>query len=333
MSYFERLPWHAYPWELLQRAKQKNHLPHALLFLGVPGLGRKNLSVAFAHSVLCQNSNLQGDPCADCQNCHLIRAHSHPDLILIEPEEKGLVIKVDQIREIVYEVNTTPLVGHARIIIINPAHAMNSAAANALLKTLEEPPPHTMIILITDLSQRMPATILSRCQKITFPKPDQTSALDWLLLQHPTVNSSDLLVLLHFSQQAPLLVRDWLKEGTLLPLRKKLYDGLMALSQKTINPLQLAAQCEGEDLILILKCLLYWLQDLLRCQLTDYSASLINTDYVDQYKKLKVGLKRILRYLTVVEERFIKITFLQNLNRQLLLEEVLIGWTECYDVS
>lgn len=151
-------PWQQKEWELL--LKNKHRLPHALLFTGNEGVGKKQFALTFASLLLCKQPN-DAQPCGNCHACHLLKANSHPDLILIEPETN--IIKIDQIRDAISLANETAQQGGYKIFIINPANAMNINAANALLKILEEPAPSTLFILISTLNSRLPATISSRC--------------------------------------------------------------------------------------------------------------------------------------------------------------------------
>lgn len=326
MNYSNRLPWTERPWQILMEAKEKNRLPHALLFVGLPGLGKSVLAHQFAHALLCKAA---GDPCGQCQACHLIRANSHPDLMIIRPEEAGQMIKIDQIRELIPIVNTTPLLGHARIIVIEHAEALNMAAANALLKTLEEPTPNTLLMLISDLNLNLPATIISRCQKIFFKKPERLDALEWLKLQEPTQNPTNRELALNLSQGAPLRALDMLQSDT-LSLRQILCEGLGALSQKKADPIALAKICVEYDLQSVLQLLLSWVYDLLRFKLTNGRATLMHFDCAALFSALNIAPYSLLCYIDIVEERFRKIIHLQNLNRQLLLEELLIRWAHCY---
>ncbi len=225
-------PWQIYStqWQLLWQCHKNNRLPHALLFVGQSGIGKKLFAHALASSILCSKPNEHGKPCDECHACHLVRAQSHPDIMIIEPEQPGQAIKIDQIREVVHFVNETAMQGGYRVIIINPATAMNINAANALLKTLEEPTAKTVLILLSDQSLRLPATILSRCQKIIFQKPTKE-----------------------------------LSEDT--KLRDELSQHLDALSQNKMDPLQLAVHWQEIDLILFFNLFLNWLKDVLRAKL------------------------------------------------------------------
>jgi DNA polymerase-3 subunit delta' len=179
----EIFPWQAIQWQQLVRARQQEKLAHALLFSGLDGIGKNKFARAFAHLLLCTKPSELGVWCGECHSCHMVAAGTHPDLVLIEVEEKAKNISVDQIRALIKNVNETTLTGGYRVVIIHPATAMNVNAANALLKTLEEPAAKTCIILVAEEGVRMPATIISRCQKVLFTKPEYQQALTWLKQQ------------------------------------------------------------------------------------------------------------------------------------------------------
>src|SRR6185312_1535313 len=141
------LPWQTPIWQSLLQRQARHCLPHALVFSGVDGMGKKEFARFFASYLLCMTPTTMG-PCGQCRSCHLQQAQSHPDLLWVEPEENSQIIKIDQVREVVDFVNGTAMLGGYRVIVISPASAMNMYAANALLKTLEEPTANTLFMLI-----------------------------------------------------------------------------------------------------------------------------------------------------------------------------------------
>jgi DNA polymerase-3 subunit delta' len=321
-------PWQKTPWmQLLQLRKQKR-LPHALLFVGVDGIGKRQFAHAFANLLLCTLPSDGGVRCEICRGCQLVNANSHPDLLLVEPEETGKTINVDQIREVMHYVNETTLQGGFKIIIINPATAMNVNAANALLKTLEEPAPNTLLILISNQSLRLPATIISRCQKMIFHKPSHADAIAWLRtrLQDDKI---DPQLLLKLANDAPLRALS-LIENDLLSLRKDVYLNLPSLSTGHADPLLLAVKWQEEDHLCVVDLLLSWLTDLLRYKMTEDPKSLTNSDYHIEIAKVSVRLLKnnLLAYIEHIQQTRSSLLMAINLNKQLLLEDLLIRWTE-----
>ncbi len=323
-------PWQTKQWNLLWDAKKNNRLPHALLFAGAVGLGKMHFAEAFSAAVLCEQSVLQNKACGVCHTCGLVRAKSHPDLIRVMPEQAGQMIKIDQIRGVVNTSNETAMQGGYKIIIINPAQAMNQYAANALLKTLEEATPKTLFILISEQNLRLPLTIKSRCQKIIFQKPERQIALSWLQSQAVS-GDVDWGLVLNMAEGAPLQALALVEKGT-MTLRQAIYSGLSDLSHGKADPLQLAAKWQEHDVVMVFNLLLYWARDLLRLQLTDQQAVLVNDDYRAVFSSLiqRLSQQNLIHFVELAQERYKQILNLQNLNRQLLLEELLIHWTNYY---
>lgn len=319
-------PWQNIQWQQLHLVRGQSHLSHAYLFSGISGIGKKHFAEIFAHSLLCKTPTADGYSCNQCQSCHLIQANAHPDLLIIEPEEPGQMIKIDVIRSLVEWVSETALLGGHRVIIVNPAHAMNSNAANALLKTLEEPAKNTLFILISDQASRLPATIRSRCQKIYFEKPDQATALQFL--KTTTLESDQAKLLLSLADGAPLKALD-IAENKLLDLRQQLFQGLCDISQRKQDPLKLASGLQESDLLALLNLLQSWIKDLLRIKLTNGQSELIHFDYCEKYTAItqNITATSLITYLDHLQRSYEKILGSLNLNRLLVLEELFIRWS------
>lgn len=188
MSSFHEIIGHTRAIEILQSHLRRNEIPHALLFMGEEGIGKRTVARTFAQALLCQNrpAEVGGDskawiePCGGCLPCRKITDNNHPDFSAIEPE--GAFIKIDPIREAQKRILFKPIEGPRKIILIDPADKMNAAAANALLKTLEEPPPYCLLMLVSSKPYSLPETILSRCQKIPF-HPLSLSQIENLLME------------------------------------------------------------------------------------------------------------------------------------------------------
>ena len=185
-------PWPALlPWQVdfarVQLAGRATW-PHAMLLDGPRGMGKRALAMNLARSLLCEQPPSNGLACGACPGCVYVAAGQHPDLRMVEPfvvEDDGTIkvldaIPVDAIRSLTRWAQVTSHRGRAKVAVIVPAEAMNAAAANALLKTLEEPPPETFLMLITHQPGRLPATIRSRCRRVAAPRVDAPSAQAWL---------------------------------------------------------------------------------------------------------------------------------------------------------
>ncbi len=152
---------------ILRAFLTKADIPQSLLFEGEAGLGKRKAAEIFASAVLCQ-SDAPGriEACGHCLACQKMRGQNHPDFSVLVPD--GNAIKIDQIRKMQEALIYKPVDGRKKIVIIDPAEKMNAAAANALLKTLEEPPPYVMLILVSGRSGMLLPTLRSRCQKLGF---------------------------------------------------------------------------------------------------------------------------------------------------------------------
>ena len=191
-----------YPWQkndLVRLIELRKRPPHAVLFKGAKGIGKFDLAMNFAQSLLCQHPDEADFACGKCPSCHWFEQESHPDFRLLQPEALSLVgeetesgkkpskqISVDQVRILADFVGMSAHQGGRRVVVIHPAEAMNTNAANALLKNLEEPPQGMLFILVSHKPQQLLPTILSRCSSFALPAPDAPSAARWLKEQGVT---------------------------------------------------------------------------------------------------------------------------------------------------
>ena len=235
--------------------KAKARLPHALLFSGMAGLGKLAMAKRYAQILLCHNPGEV--PCGQCAGCCLNEAGHHPDYQVITLEEKATAIKVDQIRGMLPFLQQTPQQGHFRIVIIHPAERLNMAAANSLLKVLEEPGKQTVLFLVTSHLMLLPATLRSRCVCVPFLVPERAQVLSWLVNQCPEYTRQAHADYLAQADGAPLTALALAEEtGEKLDLAAWLL-GLNAVFTGTLSPVALAKTWEGHDLD---QLLLPWLR-------------------------------------------------------------------------
>jgi len=197
-------PWQQTAWTQLQAMRAR--MPHAILFHGPAGIGKSGFIEAFAQSLLCENVQPDGQACGSCASCGWFLQHNHPDYRRVRPEaledepaaegEEGgedkkakstkapsKEIKIEQIRSLADFMNISTHRQGLRVVVLYPAEALNMPASNALLKTLEEPPPGTVFLLASNGLDRLLPTILSRCRKFALPMPEHAAALAWLSAQ------------------------------------------------------------------------------------------------------------------------------------------------------
>jgi len=202
-----------FPWQGPATAEclaRRARWPHAVLVAGPAGIGKRMLADWLARTLLCEKPSANGAPCGECPSCRYARAGQHPDLRIVEPvdddEENPKPVEwivVDRIRALVRWSGLTSHRGGAKVALIDPAERMNPAAANALLKTLEEPQPDTYFLLVSHQPGRLPATIASRCQRLAVPVPGREQARAWLASQ----GFADAGRLLDQAGGAPLVAR------------------------------------------------------------------------------------------------------------------------------
>ncbi len=269
-------PWHQSVWQTLVTARLSDRLPHALLFYGEAGCGNENFVETLAQDFLCLQPDKQSNACGHCRSCQTFMGGAHPDFARIEVAEDKQAIVVDQIRELVYFLGLSRSFSPLRVGLIRQAERMNVNAANSLLKSLEEPLPNTLILLLTQQISKLLPTIRSRCQLIRLPIPTENESLHWLQ-QHPLQN--DPQELLRFASNKPLLAIELDSTNQLLHQREWL-DQLAQLLQGKKSIVELSTYWEKHD----------------REQLLDWQLSFINTlfkveysYYSDKYNDYKKG--------------------------------------------
>lgn len=237
------LPWQDALWARLQGQREAGQLPHALLLAGPAGVGKRRFATALGAGLLCLTP-VNGVACRNCRACALLAAGTHPDWNWLAPEEKGKAIKIDVVRDLVNAMAQTAQQGGRKLAVLEPAEAMNRNAANALLKTLEEPSGAAVLLLISDSPARLLPTIRSRCQRLDFPLPPMAQTRAWLT---PLAGSEARLEqALTESGQRPLLARALL-EADGLEKRQALDTELGRFLAGELSPLALAERWQEVD--------------------------------------------------------------------------------------
>ena len=179
---WENLIGHAATADYLRKNISEQKFPHAVIFSGAEGIGKRFAAEICAAALLCEHAK-DGLPCGVCESCRLVAAKTHPDFYVVEPEESKTArnIKIGQIREMQNEASLRPINSERRVVIIDGAELMNNAAANCLLKTIEEPPSQTIFILLTANRSSLLMTIRSRCRSINFDKIPAEKIYDALI--------------------------------------------------------------------------------------------------------------------------------------------------------
>ena len=316
--------WQTSNWQNLTTSQQNKRLAHGLLFHGVKGIGKNAFALDFAHWLICEQP-LADKACGKCKACQLIQAESHPDFLTLYPEEEGKAIKVDQVRELINKIALTSYGQRSRVIIISPADALNVNASNSLLKTLEEPPANTVLILISDKPSKLTATIRSRTQMIRFDLPSTEQSLQWLK-QHDVDNAE---LVLKLSAGAPLSALT-MAEDEALHIRDKLFNNWQELANGHADALESATMWikDGFKIIenLPLNWVSSWIMDMIRSHQGGHIESMVNVDYAQTLQNLagQVDLKSIYGLLDRLNDT-IRLTG-TSANQQTLVEGLLLHW-------
>lgn len=209
-------PWFEPLFQQLDNSFAKQHGHHALLFKSDSGLGSEQLLLAIAQGLLClEKSGLQ--VCGHCQNCRLFESGNHPDFHRLQLQE-GKNIGIDQVRELIGNLQQYARQDGNKVVYLPTVELLSEAAANALLKTLEEPTERTYFLLLADLVAPLMPTIYSRCQVWTLTAPAEEQAKAWLQQQIKT-DEQDLDTALRVNYNRPLAALNALQKNW-LPLRK-----------------------------------------------------------------------------------------------------------------
>lgn len=331
-------PWQAEIWRQLVAARAQ--LPHALLFQGRKGVGKLDFARALAQGLLCEAPLPSGEGCGRCLACGWLAQGNHPDFRSVEPEaladsdEEGEAkskgkkpsheIKIAQVRELAGLVNLSTHRNGMRVILIHPAEAMNVSAANALLKTLEEPPPNTLIILISHQAQRLLPTVRSRCMKIDFPVPPQAQSLDWLSQQ----GVNEPAALLAQAGNAPLAALDLAADES----REVRRDFLAQLAQpRTLDPIGLAEKSEKQDLTRMVRWLQQWMYDLIGCRLGGQIR--YQPDFAAEIRALAPRLRLTAALAYQKDLLATQKNVHHPLNAQLLMEQLLLSYMQSINLT
>lgn len=240
-------PWLIPDWHALSQTAQAGRLGHAWLLLGDPGLGKEQLAERLARLHLCQQPD-RGEPCGQCHSCQLFDKGHHPDLSTVTVDSK--TIGVEAIREICARLQNSAQLGRGKVVIIPDAERMTESAANALLKTLEEPAGDSLLLLIASQVSRLLPTILSRCHKHVCQLPTEGETVRWLAEQ----GHQATLAQVRICQGAPLRVLRYIEEQQ-DGKRRELLESFVSLSLTPTRATHVCSQLADETQVR-----LHWLQ-------------------------------------------------------------------------
>jgi len=329
---FSDIIGHDRPKAVLKAALRHDRVAHAYLFHGEPGIGKRLTAFRFAQAINCDSPDAVNaqDACGRCRSCQQIESRTHPDFILIVPdqEQANPQIKIEEVRALEEQIIYRPLVGQRRVVIIDDADRLTLGAANALLKTLEEPPGYTVLILVTSRPHMLPVTIRSRCQSLRFAAPAQ-SRVEADLAAKRSLSRSDARFLATVTQNR---LGEAL-EADLASIREKQRDFATVTArsalQSVANVLATAEALHREERSAeALEWIARWVRDLILVRVGADHASLVNLDRVQELEETarQLQVEQLLPLIDDIET--LQRAANRNLNLQLALESVLLRLRE-----
>ena len=313
-------PWQIEQWQQLIGRAQSGRLPHGLLLVGEEGVGKLNFAALLVDYLLC---NKQGKfACGACKSCLLRKAGSHPDLKVIELEDKKKSIGVGQIRELDDFLAKQSQIGGSRCVLINTVEDLTGAAANALLKGLEEPGGNAFLVLVTHRPGALLATIKSRCQMIKFATPSAELAEAWL----ESKVSISAKKLLFIADGAPIKALEaagwkWLNE------RESMAKQLLALRLGRGDPLKIATKWQELPINEVFAWLQHWLLDWLKLS---QGLATDNSDLESIFSSIVKNIERnsLFEFDEILMSKRLLLAHEGNPNILLMLEALLVEWSQ-----
>ena len=318
------LPWHEGAWRRLVAQMASGRTPHAMLVTGLPGIGKDRFAERLAMRLLCERPRDDGDACRTCRGCVQFAAGTHPDYHRVTLREEKKQIVIDQVRDgLVDELQLTSQRGGPKVASITPADALNRSAANALLKTLEEPSGQGVLILVSAHPARLPATIRSRCQRIALAPPARADAEAWLR----TRRVREPALLLGLAGGAPLAAQA-LEDSALMPARPRLLQGLLALVNGQGDVPGVANAWSALPVAVAADWLQTVVHDLIRIRQLGPAAELVNADLRADLQSAAHRLDWRSMHRHLDEVRRLRAIADTPVVAQLQWEGVLIAWAE-----
>ncbi len=316
---------HAWAVRLLKQYAAGHEPKNAYLITGPTGVGRRTLALRFTQALNCPTPTAPGEPCRTCQTCRQIEAMLHPDLSIIQADRLGGVIRVDQIRELLRSLSLTPYAAPFRVAILIRFEEANPNAANALLKTLEEPSPRVVLILTAESSERLMPTIVSRCEVIRLV-PVSADTIYQGLVSGWAVPEDQARLLAHICDGSPGLALRAHQDPSLLERRKKwLEDQSYLLSASYFDRFDYAerlAKDKEKARATLATWLSFWRDVMLAVGSADHTPT--NLDWKPEIERLssRLGLNEAKRLVQSTQKAIERID--RNINPRLVLEVYLL---------
>ncbi len=324
---FSQIVGHSKQVETLRLALAHGRLHHAYLFVGAAGLGKKTIGLSLAKAIHC--SVASGDFCGECADCVRIQDGNHPDVRLIEPLAGKKEISIQQIRELEKELNLRSFSGNKKIVILDPATLMNLSAQNALLKTLEEPPNDSLLILIAASVGELLPTLRSRCLRVSFAPLTLDQVAAFLVSQKKTpVEEAKLLAAMSKGSLEAVAAVD---SQELLARRHRWIVLLLRVASgdyRTGAETAEALAGNKEESLRFLEWAESWYRDLLVYTVTQNRQDVVNVDMIPQVEQLAATVELEHLLARIAEAKGAVVAMQRNLNRRMVLENLLLNAAE-----
>jgi len=300
---------------------------HAYLITGPQGVGRRTLALRFAQGLNCLKPPTPGQPCRKCSACKRLEVMQHPDLMLVATEHEGEVLRIDQVRELQHSLSLAPYEARYRVALILRFEEAHTSASNAMLKTLEEPPPQVVVILTAKSVESLLPTIVSRCEVIRLrPVPLDETSRGLQVIKGVPQDSADKLA--HISGGRPGYAIRLYEQPSLLEQRQSFLEELFQLLASSRGERFAFANervREKEELRRELQVWLTLWRDVLICA-TGISDMITNLDHSVQLNSLanEIGLTKAQLYVRAIESTMERID--RNVNPRLALEVLLMDF-------
>jgi DNA polymerase-3 subunit delta' len=324
---FSQIVGHQKQVEIVRQALNHGRLHHAYLFAGMEGVGKKTIALDLAKAIHC--SAAAGDFCGECADCARIQDGNHPDVRIIEPLAGKKEISIQQIRELEKELNFRSFSGKKKIAILDPATLMNLSAQNALLKTLEEPPRDSLLILIAANGGTLLPTLRSRCLRISFG-PVARDLISGFLVSRKglAAETAEFLAAMSLGSLGAVVSID---TQELLERRRewvRLISGLRAGDYRAATDAAEALAGSKEDSLRFLEWIESWFRDLLAYSVTRNPQDVVNTDMLLQIQQQSATADCERLFSRIAEAKAAVGGIQRNLNRRMVIEDLLLNAVE-----
>ena len=321
---------HEWAVKMLKQHISRDSVRHAYLFSGPPGIGRKKLALRFAQALNCSNPPEKGVPCRDCRICRQTELMQQTDLSVIEAENEGGTLKVEQIRNLQHTLSLSPYESHYRIAILHRFEEANSNAQNALLKTLEEAPQKVILLLTADSVENLLPTIVSRCEILRL-RPMKLNDLSQVLQTKFNLGAEEARKLSHFSGGKIEVALRMHNDPAYLEERREQIEELVFLlksnRRERFNFADRFRQQDSKEKVrqILQTWLLFWRDILLTCAGSD--VPLVNLDWTEaihNYAEV-YDFETARKCVADLENALFKIDT-TNTNQRLLMEVLMLDW-------